>query len=289
MRDIRLLVHVLFGLLCLLPIDNIRAGEQGLLWRIEGQGARACLFGTMHSDDARVTRLPEAVQRCFDQAEVLVLEMSLDERSVFETATKMLLGPETSLSEQVGTSLGAEAVGAMQSLGIPPAVTERMQPWAVVMTLSMPQMETGQFLDKLLYDWGTAAGKRFQALESVDEQLAIFNSLSLQEQKSMLRQVLKDFQDYPGMFEMLTQAYLDQDLQRLMAITLANPIAGDPEVLKKVMQQMLNMRNQRMAERVMPVLDQGRVFVAVGALHLPGEDGLIALLRERGYRVSRLQ
>ncbi len=265
------------------------AGEHGLLWRIEGQGAHACLFGTMHSDDPRITQLSDAVTRCFNTSDILMLEMSLDDTHVLQVATMMMLDTDTSLSEQVGTSLGVEAAGAMQSLGIPPEVTERLQPWAVVMTLSMPQMETGLFLDKLLYDRGNAAGKRFQALESVEEQLAIFNTLSLEEQKSMLRQVLHDYRDYPDMFEMLTQAYLDQDLERLMAITIANPITTDAKLSKKVMNQMLNKRNQRMAERMTSQFDQGRVFVAVGALHLPGEEGLIALLRARGYRVSRLE
>jgi uncharacterized protein len=289
MRYQRLFFRVGFALIGLLLSWVACAGEQGLLWRIEGQGAQACLFGTMHSDDPRITQLPDAVTRCFNASDILMLEMSLDERSVLQVATKMMLDTDTSLSEQVGTSLGMEASGAMQSLGIPPQVTERMQPWAVVMTLSMPQMETGLFLDKLLYDRGRTAGKRFQALESVEEQLAIFNTLSLEEQTSMLRQVLQDYRDYPGMFEMLTQAYLDQDLERMMAISVANPITPDAKLSKKVMNRMVNERNQRMAERMMPLFDQGRVFVAVGALHLPGEEGLIALLRARGYRVSRLE
>jgi uncharacterized protein YbaP (TraB family) len=277
-------------LLVLLLVQNAVAEEQrGLLWRIEGQGANACLFGTMHSDDPRVTKLPDAVLRCFNQSDLLMLEMSLDEKTVFEVAMKMMLEPETSLSDRIGSPLGEEAAGAMQTLGIPPEVTERLQPWAVVMTLSMPQMETGQFLDKMLYEKGISAGKRFQALESVDEQLSIFNALTLEEQKSMLRQVLHEYRDYPTMFDMLTQAYLAEDLQRLMAISIANPIAPDVELQQKVMEQMLDNRNQRMADRMQLLLDQGRVFVAVGALHLAGEQGLIALLRQHGYRVSRIE
>ncbi|MET0089535.1 MAG: TraB/GumN family protein [Candidatus Thiodiazotropha sp.] len=276
-----------FVLLLLLVCRAGIAGDQGLLWRIEGQGAHACLFGTMHSDDPRVTQLSDAVTRCFNESDILMLEMALDERTMIDVATRMMLDQDTSLSEQVGSSLGAEACGAMQSLGIPPEVTERMQPWAVVMTLGMPQMESGLFLDKLLYERGIAAGKRFQALESAGEQLSIFNSLSLDEQKSMLRQVLREYRDYPGMFEMLTQAYLDQDLQRLMAITIANPMSSDTQLQQKMMALMLDSRNRRMAERMLPLLDQARVFVAVGALHLAGETGLIALLRQQGYKVSR--
>ncbi|MET0052309.1 MAG: TraB/GumN family protein [Candidatus Thiodiazotropha sp.] len=276
-----------FILLQLLVFRAGVAGEQGLLWRIEGQGAHACLFGTMHSDDPRVTQLSDAVTRCFNKSDILMLEMALDERTMIDVATRMMLDQDTSLSEQVGSSLGAEACGAMQSLGIPPEVTERMQPWAVVMTLGMPQMESGLFLDKLLYQRGMAAGKRFQALESAGEQLSIFNTLSLDEQKSMLRQVLQEYRDYPGMFEMLTQAYLDQDLQRLMAITIANPMSSDDQLQQRMMALMLDARNRRMAERMLPLLDQGRVFIAVGALHLAGETGLIALLRQQGYKVSR--
>ncbi len=289
MKHFRVGLSVGFALLMVLACRVGIAGEQGLLWRIEGQGAHACLFGTMHSDDPRVTQLPDTVTRCFNESVILMLEMALDERTMIDVATRMMLDPDTSLSEQVGSSLGAEACGAMQTLGIPPEVTERLQPWAVVMTLGMPQMESGLFLDKLLYERGIASGKRFQALESAGEQLSIFNTLSLDEQKSMLVQVLQEYRDYPGMFEMLTQAYLDQDLQRLMAITIANPMASDADLQERVMTLMLDTRNRRMAERMLPQFAEGRVFVAVGALHLPGETGLIALLRQRGYTVSRVE
>jgi uncharacterized protein YbaP (TraB family) len=147
---------------------------------------------------------------------------------------------------------------------------------------------TGQFLDKQLYDRALADGKQFQPLEKPDEQLSVFTSLTLDEQKSLLRHVLDEYRTYPRMYEQLTEAYLARDLDTLADISFGNPISDDPALQEKFMQQMLTRRNHRMVERMEPHFKRGKVFVAVGALHLVGDEGLIALLRKRGYSVTPL-
>jgi uncharacterized protein YbaP (TraB family) len=73
-----------------------------------------------------------------------------------------------------------------------------------------------------------------------------------------------------------------------VSISFTNPISDDSALQEKVMNQMLTRRNHRMVERMEPFFNQGRVFVAVGALHLVGDEGLISLLRQRGYTVNRI-
>jgi hypothetical protein len=275
-------------IICLLQVSVVLAGGQGILWRISGKSVDACLFGTIHSEDPRVTKLPGPVETCFDSARLLMLEMSLDPVTSASVASKMLQEPDDSLSKQVGKSLAKEAAEAMQSFGVPPQVTEFLQPWAIVMTLSVPPQVSGQFLDKQLYDRAAAAGKKFQPLENPNEQLSVFTTLTLREQKSMLRLVLDEYQEYPKMYEQLTKAYLERDLDTLAAISFANPVSDDAALQEKFMDRMLTVRNHRMVERMEPYLTQGKVFVAVGALHLVGDEGLISLLRRRGYTVTSI-
>jgi hypothetical protein len=270
----------------LLQVQAGLAAGQGILWQISGKSVDACLLGTIHSEDPRVTKLPRPVETCFDSAQLLMLEMSLDPMTSASVASRMLQEPDDSLSKQVGKSLAQEAAKALQSLGVPPQVTEFLQPWAVVMTLSMPPQVSGQFLDKQLYDMAIAGGKQFQPLEKPDEQLSVFTSLTLKEQKSLLRRVLDEYQQYPEMFKQLTKAYLERDLDTLAAISFANPMSDDARLQEKFMDQMLTVRNHRMVERMEPFFSRGKVFVAVGALHLVGEEGLISLLRQRGYTVT---
>jgi uncharacterized protein YbaP (TraB family) len=272
--------------ICLLQIRMGLADEQGLLWHIQGDNVDSYLFGTIHSEDSRVTQLPEQVESSFNRADILMLEMSLDQAATVNVAAKMMQGPGGSLSKQVGKSLAEEAEVAMRSRGVPPQVTEFMQPWAVVMTLSAPRQVTGQFLDKQLYERAMTAGKQFQPLETPGEQLSVFTKLSLDEQISLLRHVLDEYRTYPRMYEQLTDAYLARDLDTLMEISFANPISEDPALQEKFMDQMLTQRNHRMLERMETVLNQGKVFIGVGALHLVGDKGLISQLRQRGYRLN---
>lgn len=275
-------------LLWLLLVSTAFAGEQGLLWHISGKGVDSYLFGTMHSEDPRVTRLPAEVEQRFMAADTVVLEVSLDAQTEMAAAAQMMLPQESSLTALVGEALSAQAKQAMLSRGVPPAVTERLQPWATVLVLSMPRQQGGLVLDKLLYDRAQAEGKRFQALESVEEQIAVFTSLSIDEQKALLQTVLKEYQGYPLLFEQMTEAYLSGDLAQLVKISDANPMTSDPELHAKVMTKLLDHRNRRMVKRMQTMLMEGKVFVAVGALHLPGETGLISLLRQQGYAITSL-
>lgn len=267
-------------------LSSAFASEQGLLWHISGKGVDSYLFGTMHSEDPRVTTLPEAIESRFNEATTLMLEVSLDEQTQLTVAQEMLLPQGSSLSAVVGEELAKKAQVAMQEFGVPPEVTERMQPWATVVTLSMPKMETGMVLDMLLFMKGQQAGMSFQPLETPDEQLAVFTNLTASEHQSMLRSVLKDYKSYPQMFEQMTELYLKRDLAALKKMGDDNPMSGDPALQQKLMHRLLDERNRRMVSRMEPVMQKGKTFVAVGALHLPGEGGLISLLRQRGYQVT---
>lgn len=272
----------------LLLSSSAFAAEQGLLWQISGQGADGYLFGTMHSEDPRVLSLPPLVEQHFSGATTLMVEIALDAETEAAVASYMVLPPGQTLTGVVGKRLAAEAQQAMLERGLPPEVTERLQPWATVLTLSTPEQHSGLFLDKVLYERAQAAGKAFYPLESVEEQIGIFGDLSNAEQREMLRSVLQEYRNYPQMFERMTEAYLARDLVRLSAMSDEHPISSDPALQQRLMEQLLDERNRRMVERIEPRLRSGGLFIAVGALHLPGEGGLVALLRQRGYTVEPL-
>lgn len=285
-RTCRLFVQIF--LLWTWMLSLALASEQGLLWHISGQGADAYLFGTMHSEDSRVVQLPEVVEHHFGSADVLMLEVSLDAQTEQMLAQKMLLPPDQSLRSLVGETLAKQAEEAMLERGIPPALTGRLQPWATVLMLSLPPQQSGLFLDKRLYQRAMSEGKRFLPLESADEQIAVFTSLNTAEQKTLLRGVLAEYKGYPALFGQMTEAYLGRDLARLVQISSAHPMSRDQRLQRKVMVHLLDKRNRRMVERMRPVLHEGQPFIAVGALHLPGEQGVISLLRDQGYTLELL-
>lgn len=260
---------------------------QALLWRVEsGQGAVSYLFGTIHSEDPRVTHLPAAVTEPFAESKVVVLEMELTPEVQQMMAQAILLPPEQQLSDLLPSDLYQKSLSAMGQRGYPDEVTARLRPWAVILTLSMPPAKTGEFLDVMLYQQALIEGKQVKGLETAEEQLAIFRDLSLDDQQVLLRHTLKDNEKLPEMMETMTRAWLDRDMNKLVAMNEESMDELPPGLQQRFGQQLVEMRNHRMAERALPMLRKGGAFVAVGALHLVGDEGLVALLRGKGMKVT---
>lgn len=277
---------LLLGLVLLLSAASVQAAG-ALLWKVETErGAVSYLFGTIHIDDPRVTALPEPVKNSIDSAKIVVLEMKLTPELQVLMAQAVMLPPEQKLSDLLPADLYHSVLGAMGKRGYPDEVTARLQPWAITMTLSMPPPRTGEFLDKQIYDRALTDGKQVMGLETAEEQLAIFRDLTLADQQSLLRVTLKDIEKMPEMMETMTRAWLQRDMDKLIAMN-EESISELPQSLQRRFgRRLLETRNHRMAERALPILQEGGAFIAVGALHLAGDEGLVALLREKGIKVT---
>jgi uncharacterized protein YbaP (TraB family) len=130
-----------------------------------------------------------------------------------------------------------------------------------------------------------SAGKPVLGLETIDEQLAVLDDLSQTDQVALLSETLDVLDQLPEAHEKLLKAYLDRDLAELSRLGEEYLQAGDSEVGERFKTAALDVRNERMTERMLPLLEQGDHFVAVGALHLPGEDGILSRLRAKGFEV----
>jgi len=262
--------------------------EQALLWRITApqQKVPSYLFGTIHSEDARVLELPPAVKQAFNESSRFVMEIVPDAAVSAQLNRRMMLPEHQPLSSLVGAELYEQTRAAMEKQGIPAEATERMKPWALVMILSMPKPKSGHFLDEVLYDMALHSGKQTGGLETPDEQIDALDGLSMPVQIVLLRQTLEHYQEIPAITESLIDAWLRRDLVEMQRLGEESNegLPGDIEQL--LQSRLIDVRNRRMAERITPMVKEGGVFVAVGALHLPGAQGLIALLRQRGFSVQ---
>jgi len=261
----------------------------GLLWEISSPGSSpSYLFGTIHSEDAGVIGLAPAVERAFTGSRQVILEVNLDADAMVAGSTAMLLSDGRRLSEIVGESLFEQTAAALRTRGIPDAVTEHMKPWAAATALSMPVPETGRVLDVVLFQRAQQAGKPLHGLETIAEQLEVFDGLPLEDQVGLLRETVEQVAGLDAMLAELLAAYKQQDLAAMVAINEA-AMVGDQRLAGEFQRRLIVDRNHRMADRMEPWLQQGGAFVAVGALHLPGEEGLISLLRQRGYSVRAVK
>jgi uncharacterized protein len=263
--------------------------ERGLLFEVEGtRGIPSYLFGTIHSEDPRVVALPKPVQDAFDRASVLVMEVIPNQAAIGRSVNAMIFHDGRRLEDVIGASLYAKTVTVLKTRGLTEAAIQDFKPWAIITLLSLPRSETGQFLDLRLYQDALAQGKPALGLETMDEQLSIFEELSERDQIALLRETLAVQDEMPDVFERLIRAYLSRDLDELLRLSERYLQGGDSALAERFRVAALDRRNRRMAQRLIPLLRRGGYFVAVGALHLPGKGGLLGRLTDSGFRVRAL-
>ncbi|MCG6861816.1 MAG: TraB/GumN family protein [Chromatiaceae bacterium] len=262
--------------------------EQGLLFEVRSQtGKSSFLFGTIHSEDARVMELAPPVQSAFDEAGSFVMEVIPDPKAIRRAMVAMAYSDGRSLARVVGQDRFREIVAAMKGRGMSPEAIKDFKPWAIVTILGLPPPETGEFLDIHLYKRALAAGKPVHSIETMDEQLAVFDDLSESDQVALLEETLAVLNQLPEVHERLLQAYLQRDLAGLSRLVKEYLRVADSEVDKRFKIAVLDARHARMTERILPFVEKGGYFVAIGALHLTGEDGVLARLEALGFDVRR--
>jgi uncharacterized protein len=263
--------------------------RRGLLWKIETPGvAPSYLFGTYHSNDPRVTTLPCPVKQIFDRSASYTMEVIFNGAGFGSMAEAMFFNDGKTLKSVLGEPLYRETLRAMGADEMTNAGgINNMKPWAVMVALSAPRAGRGLFLDMALQLDATLQGKPTYGLETMQEQIAVFNGMRLDDQVVLLRDAVQNYQLTQDAMEELTRAYLKRDLGALLALNdKFKP--QDAQIYDAMMDRLLVQRNANMAERMRARLKEGNAFVAVGALHLPGDTGLLRLLSAAGYRVTRV-
>jgi len=171
---------------------------------------------------------------------------------------------------------------------VPPDWVARMKVWAAMMTLSVPPPRTGLFMDFSLSLRAAGAGLEVVGLETLEQQLSFLENMPEEQQLALLDQALDEYGRVTEVHDQMVESYLAGDLQALSRQVDEQLAELAPEARRYFMAEGIAARNQRMLEALLPLLAEGQVFAAVGALHLPGPAGLIAGLRRQGYQLSPL-
>lgn len=273
---------------------------KGLLWKIEKRGRTSYLFGTMHMTDPRVVELTPPARKAFEASDTVVIETT-DVLDKAKMMAALMAKPELTMFTDATTLtslLPAEDVGevneALDARGIPPGSVAKMKPWMLSAMLALPACEVARqaagapVLDAKLAEDAKAAGKSIDGLETAVSQLEAMASLPMDFHVKGLVDTLKLGDRIDDVIETMIVLYTKGDTGTfwpLFKATLPNE-SGDEAGYAAFEETMIKSRNRIMAERAEPILDRGKAFVAVGALHLPGPDGLIELFRKDGYTVT---
>jgi uncharacterized protein len=264
------------------------AVAEPMVYRLTAPGyATSYLVGTMHSEDPRVVGRMEAIAPLIGQVDRVVVEVVPDAVTLLATTAFTLLPARDSLRDLLGRERFAAVERAVRKHGLPAASLDRLKPWAVAVMLGMPVAESGRFLDMEIYLEGQRQGRELAGLETAEEQLGLFDGLPLMDQLALLDAMVKNSDRLPQDLETLTLAYLAGDLVALDELARAHYADLPPRLADWFDQALLQDRNRRMAERLLPMLAEGPLLVAVGALHLAGPTGLVSALATQGFSVER--
>lgn len=280
---------------------------EGVLWKVESDAAAPShLFGTMHSDDERVLDIPDAADAAFDAADLVALEVLIAEPAAqLELGRKLspvtIMTDGRTLDDLIGVERSAAVADALAPHGVPGFAAQMFRPWVAYLILSIPPPRKGPDgkelprLDGQLERDARAQGKQLAALETIDEQVALFRGFD-EEQEIMLLRDMVDFAEAQGgmrpyfdsIFVKVIDLYENGQIGKIIEMTQTTMPESNAGLMEEILDRLLYKRNVIMAKRMRSLFDRGNAFVAVGAAHLPGEQGVINLLIQDGYKVTRV-
>lgn len=272
-----------------------RLHGQGRLFKVTAAGiAPSYVFGTMHSTDPAILKLPAPVARAFGASARLVLELVFTPDIATRMNEAMQLRHGRTLAKIVGPAIYGKLLKRAAVYGLPAEEINRLKPWAASMVFSVPVAELRReasgalALDRMLQQAAKTRGIPVYGLESLKEQIDAFADPPERDQIENLRLTLDFNPEIDSTFAEMKKDYLAGDLDALHAMAKSMFTAKDAHLERQFETDFIEKRNRRMANRMARYIKRGGTFVAIGALHLSGKEGVLHLLEIRGYTVTRI-
>ena len=258
------------------------------LWQVADKDTTIYLFGTVHALPKDKPWFDGRIERAFNSSNELVTEIDVGSAAQSATALQAasLLPEGQSLRSMMTPENRQQYEAALVGLGLPVEALDRNEPWFAALTLSLlPLLRSGYDTQSgvELSLGGRAGEKQRGALETIDQQIALFDSMPQDAQLSFLDETVEMLPKAKTTLDEMVAEWIEGDADQLAA--LMNAELTDP-VLRD---RLLTSRNANWAGWIENRLEQpGTVFIAVGAGHLAGAGSVQDQLRKRGVRVRRV-
>jgi uncharacterized protein YbaP (TraB family) len=257
------------------------------MWQVSDKDTTIYLFGTVHALSEDTEWFAGPIEHAYEASDELVTEIEIGnpEADAQTIAARAPLA-EGNLRDLMKPDDRAQYEAAMVTLGLPVEALDRFEPWYAAMTLTLLQAQRGGFDAASGADTSLAAraeGKTRTALETVDEQIALFDALPMEAQLTFLDETVESMGRPVDLLALMIDKWLQGDAAALAA--MMNEEIDDPVLYDRL----LTARNARWADWIKQRMAQpGTVFVAVGAGHLAGKGSVQDMLRQRGLKVRRV-
>ncbi len=286
------ILTVLAGHVCaVFPV--LRAAEPSFLWRVTRAEGTFYLAGSVHMLTAAHYPVSPAFDAAFAESDLLVEELDYREMMAPEAQMQMLsrgmFPADGSLKDSVSADTYDLVSKRFAIVGMSIEMLDRFKPWFVALTLLGIEWQRAGFdqrlgLDRHFYDRAIAAAMPVQALETIDYQIARFDEMTAGEQDQMLAATLKELDTQTAAVTDIADAW-----QTGNVATIERLVLQDLKSETRLYERLLVERNRNWLPVIEGMITRpGRAFVVVGAAHLVGPDGLLEMLRARGYTVEQL-
>ncbi|MCB2061684.1 MAG: TraB/GumN family protein [Novosphingobium sp.] len=262
-------------------------------WEVEGPaGRKAWLFGTIHSLARPALWRSPPIDGALEEADVLVVEVAGvdDDEAMAQAFASLSQSPgQPPLADRVEPKLRARLAELMRKGGMTDSQFAKTETWAAALMLARAgsgELSSKYGIDRAVIEAARdRKGMKIIELEGADGQLRLFDALPESEQRDLLASVIADSASLDTESGSLAEAWRTGDMEPIERETQRGMLA-DPE-LRMVL---FTLRNSNWTERIIGLMADGaRPFVAVGAAHMAGPEGLPALLEAKGYTVRRVQ
>jgi uncharacterized protein YbaP (TraB family) len=273
--------------------------EQGaitpLLYAVRDQDSTMYLYGTVHvrprGADWGNARVRAAIDESGEVWTELLMNPEADQQIQILAQRLGTAEPGRPLSSWLTPEENASLNAVTARLGFPQGALEGYKPWLAALTLTVAPLvragyDSDSGVDRSIDAYSDAAGKSMRALETAEQQLTFFANLGPDIQREMLREAIAESEDLPAMLGEMSTAWEHGDEEALSQAVVEETRTDYPELYQMLF---LDRNNAWMTALTHEMEGSGVDFVAVGAGHIIGRDGLVAQFRARGYRVERVR
>lgn len=284
MRELKSII-----LLLIMIIPSLGMGQMNsLLWEISGNGLKTSsyLYGTFHSKDSRAHEFGDSVLTKLGEVETVVVEnIDMEDGEQLE-ALELMMMENTKLADLLNEKdylfIQEQALDKMGMAGL---FYNNMKPvFTTIMAVELnSRQEIPNTVDDFFKEESKRLNKKLIGLETKEEAMSAINSIPLRDQAKMLVDFFRNFDEQILLSDSIIRLYQSQKLDDLYSFYKNQkelPVSFDEELVIE--------RNNKFSDKLVPLINKGSVFCAVGALHLPGKSGLINSLREKGYIVKEV-
>jgi uncharacterized protein YbaP (TraB family) len=259
--------------------------EKSLLWKITGNGLEkpSYLYGTIHLTCDYV--FTDKLKKAFDETDQLVLEIDISNPKLQLDMMKFIFLEDGKTIQSLLSKEDYETLAAFfeKQTGMDIALYNKMKPLAItsVLTSKMASCKTGTAYEAEFVKVAKAQKEKVIGLETIADQMKVFDNIPYEDQlKTLVEMATEGFEKSQEEFAKMTKYYNAEDLEGLLKISVDQGLEADFQ------ENLVDQRNRNWIPLIEKITKEAPAFIGVGALHLPGNQGVINLLRKQGFTVE---